>query len=90
MTGQPLTTRFVSLSTPAPMTSRPKACQVPVKPAFFFVIILGLTFGIEAGIMLALTEIVEETQIAAWTAIVDACLLTLGLAPFVWFVFVFR
>ena len=55
-----------------------------VNPRRLFLVVLGLIFGVEATVMLLLPVLLPKGASAPYTAIFDACLLTVMLAPLMW------
>lgn len=70
------------------MNSLLPICNLPVKPVRFFLIFLATTFAVEACVMVALPFFVSSPFGTLRTAILDAGLVTVVLAPFVWLAFV--
>jgi signal transduction histidine kinase len=59
-----------------------------VRPLRLFLIILGVLFTIEAIVMFVLPFIIPPESTVTLGAVIDACLLTVVLAPMLWFLIV--
>lgn len=55
-----------------------------VKPWRLFLVVLGLIFAVEATVMFLLPVLLPIGASASYTAIFDACMLTVMLAPLMW------
>ena len=55
-----------------------------VKPWRLFLVVLGLIFAVESTVMFLLPVLLPNGASASYTALFDACLLTMMLAPLMW------
>ncbi len=55
-----------------------------VKPWRLFLVVLGLIFAVESTVMFLLPVLLPKGESPTYTAMFDACLLTLMLAPLMW------
>ena len=58
------------------------------QPLRLFATLLCSVFAAEAGVMLALPHLVPPNSSVSFTAVLDACVLTLGLSPLLWWLIV--
>ena len=70
------------------MNTRPIMALPNPKPLNLFAIVLCSIFAVEAGVMLVLPRLLPANSGVEFTAFLDSCLLTIGLAPLIWWLIV--
>jgi len=70
------------------MTTRQILALPKPHPLGLFATVLFCIFAVEAGVMLALPRLIPPDSNVTFTAVLDACLLTIGLAPLIWWLIV--
>ncbi len=94
MEGSPHSVRLVTLRSPPlsrhdlPMPTRSNLEFGKIRPLRLFLIVLLVLFTSEAIVMFVLPFIVPSESSVTLGAVIDACLLTIVLAPMLWFLIV--